>query len=507
MRTSVGYLMRICTNRLLPQMEALFQDEELTFSQWTTLVALHDGRVTTASDLAYNICHDAGSLTRLIDQMVERGLVLRARDDKDRRVVRLALTPRGRKLVEALAPQVMNFWNGLLAGFSHARNRYPDCAADPPGDGHRGEDRPQIPDFQRPHSEKEKVMRKPLALLSALMLSACVATPPTDPQIKQVEQSSLGLTGAPAPQMNSDWWKAFNDPQLDALAVQVMAGNPTLAGALARLRSAQAELAINKAEDLPQVNLEGSEQRTLFSKDYIIPPPYGGTYHWYGSLTGNFSWNLDFWGKQAALIDKARYTSDATALDFEAARLMLSGAFAQAYVNLLLNYQNGDIADQAVAERTEIVKITQGRFDAGLENGSSVAQAQALLAQAKADQLRFAAAREMDVHAIVALTGQGANAWPTIIRPTPNLDVALPLPQTLPADLLARRPDILAARARIQAAVKDREAAHADFYPDINLEALAGFQSLGLANLLTGGRLHHGAGAGDPSADFRCRKD
>jgi DNA-binding MarR family transcriptional regulator len=120
MHNSVGYLMRMCSNRLLPQMEAMFQDEELTFSQWTTLVALHDGRITTASDLAHNICHDAGSLTRLIDQMVERGLVTRTRDAADRRVVRLGLTPRGRKLVEALAPRVMDFWNGLLAGFSHA---------------------------------------------------------------------------------------------------------------------------------------------------------------------------------------------------------------------------------------------------------------------------------------------------------------------------------------------------------------------------------------------------
>ena len=120
MRNSVGYLMRMCTNRLLPQMEALFADQELTFSQWTTLVALHDGRITTASDLAHNICHDAGSLTRLVDQMVERGLVSRTRDEADRRVVRLALTPRGRKVVEALAPRVMDFWNGLLTGFSHA---------------------------------------------------------------------------------------------------------------------------------------------------------------------------------------------------------------------------------------------------------------------------------------------------------------------------------------------------------------------------------------------------
>jgi len=119
MRNSVGYLMRMCTNRVLPLMEALFQDEELTFSQWTTLVALHDGRISTPSDLAHNICHDAGSLSRLIDQMVERGLVARSRDEADRRVVRLKLTPRGRKLVEALAPRVMDFWNGLLSGFSH----------------------------------------------------------------------------------------------------------------------------------------------------------------------------------------------------------------------------------------------------------------------------------------------------------------------------------------------------------------------------------------------------
>jgi DNA-binding MarR family transcriptional regulator len=119
MRNSVGYLMRICTNRLLPQMEALFQDQELTFSQWTTLVALHDGRIATAGDLAHNICHDAGSLTRLIDQMEKRSLVTRARSDKDRRVVTLALTPRGRSLVEALAPKVMDFWNELLSGFRH----------------------------------------------------------------------------------------------------------------------------------------------------------------------------------------------------------------------------------------------------------------------------------------------------------------------------------------------------------------------------------------------------
>ncbi|HZQ40338.1 MAG TPA: TolC family protein, partial [Rhizomicrobium sp.] len=117
-------------------------------------------------------------------------------------------------------------------------------------------------------------MRKPLSLLSALLLTACVATPPTTPQVTQVKQDKLGLDGAPAPQVGADWWKAFADPQVDRLAASVLANNPTLAGALARMRAAQAQLAVNQAEDLPQVTLDGSEQRTLFSKDYIIPPPY-----------------------------------------------------------------------------------------------------------------------------------------------------------------------------------------------------------------------------------------
>ena len=213
-----------------------------------------------------------------------------------------------------------------------------------------------------------------------------------------------------------------------------------------------------------------------------------------GELQSNLTWNLDFWGKQADLIEKAKDSATAATLDAQAARLALSGALAQTYINLWLAYQNGDIADQNVADRTQILNLTQGRFNAGLENAQSLEQAKALLALAKIDQLRFAAQREMDVHAIAALTGQGASAYATITRPTPALDTALPLPATLPADLLARRPDVMAARARVDAAAAGREAAHAEFYPDINLTAFAGFQAIGLSNLLTGNALALGAG-------------
>ena len=337
-------------------------------------------------------------------------------------------------------------------------------------------------------------MKKLFALMPALLLSACVATPPTEPQLKQVVADGLGLSGPAAPQFPDQWWTAFRDPQVDRLAGLLVKDNPTLAAAIARIRAAQSQYAVAETGDLPQVNLDGSEQRTLFSRDYIIPPPYGGSYRWFGQVTANFSWNLDFWGKQKALIAQAGSNADAAMLDAEAARLALSGAFAQTYTNLYLAWVDGDIADQTLAERQEILSLTQNRFNAGLENASAVEQAKALVALAKVDQQRYAAQREMDVHAIAALAGEGAAGYGEIVRPAPDLDAALPLPTSLPADLLARRPDILAARARIDAAVKGREAAHADFYPDINLAALAGFQAIGFFNLLTGGAFTMGVG-------------
>jgi NodT family efflux transporter outer membrane factor (OMF) lipoprotein len=331
-------------------------------------------------------------------------------------------------------------------------------------------------------------------LLSAAMLAGCVDTPPTDPQFKPVEAAQLGLNGAAAPHFPADWWKAFQDPQVDRLAILVMANSPSLQRAMARLRSAQSELAVNETGNYPQVTLDAQEQRLLFSKNYIIPPPYAGTYRWYGQVAANLTWNLDFWGKQAALIDKARSGAEAAALDLAAAHLALGGAFAQTYINLVLAYQDGDIADATVKEREAILKLTQDRFNQGLENEGSLEQAKALLAAYKVDQTRIAAERETIVHALAALAGQGADAYGTITRPNPQLDAALPLPQRLPIDLLARRPDIMAAKARIAAATAGREAAHAAFYPDVNIVALAGFQAIGLSNLIGGNSFTYGLG-------------
>ena len=258
----------------------------------------------------------------------------------------------------------------------------------------------------------------------------------------------------------------------------------------------QAELAVDRAEDRPQVTLDGSEQRVLFSKDYIIPPPFGGTYHWYGSLTANLELEPGFLG-QAGRPDRQGARNRRGRVCWMPKRRIwrCRARFAQSYVDLLLAYQNSDIADATVAERSEILQITQGRFNAGLENASAVEQAKALLSHRRASTVRYAAAREMDIHAIAALTGQGAAAYGTINRPAPDLDMALPLagPTCLPI-FWRGVPTYLAAQARVEAASKGREAAHADFYPDINLAALVGFQSIGLSNMFTGNAFTMGVG-------------
>ncbi len=281
-------------------------------------------------------------------------------------------------------------------------------------------------------------MKTVLALLMALPLAACVSAPSTTPSQVQVVPASLGLSIQPAPQIQSDWWKAFNDPQLDRLVAQMLTGNPTLQGALARIRAAQAELSVARTGQYPSITIDANETRQLLSNNYLYPRPFGGSWQWVGDAQARLRWSLDFWGKQAALIDSARNVSVAAGLDADAAKLALAGIFAQSYVELSLAWQDLDIAHQTVDERQVILDLTQSRVTAGLENEASLEQAKALLALARIDVRRAEAQRDLAVHAIAALIGQGAEAYGGITRPVVAIETALPLPQSLPADLLAR---------------------------------------------------------------------
>jgi len=328
--------------------------------------------------------------------------------------------------------------------------------------------------------------------LSVFLLTACVSSPTTTPQEAKIVPRALGLDGARMPVIADTWWKSFGDPKLDALVGESLRDNPSLKIALARVRGAQSQLAASIAQTYPQATFDGDVERERLSKDYIIPPPYGGTMRWVGTLQANLSYSLDLFGKEQDQIDRARASARAASLDAEAARLLLAGSVTQAYIALSRAWALSDVAEEAVREREGVLKLSAGRVGAGLDTLASQRQAEALLAISREELIRAKAARDIAVHQIAALAGHGADAY-DIPRPALN-DAALGLPEKLPADLLARRADVAAAEERVDAAMSGREIARKAFYPDVNLIALAGTAAIGLDPLFSSEAGQYGAG-------------
>ena len=337
------------------------------------------------------------------------------------------------------------------------------------------------------------MMRAFTALPLIALLAACVPEGIV-PQQSQIPGNTLGLGEEPAPKIETGWWSSLGDPELDRLMGDALVHNPTLGEAMARLRAAKAGMEEANAQLYPHVNFDAQDQYTRFSNHYIIPPPYGGTWRWFGTIQGDLSWELDFWGKQAAGLDKAKSMQESARLDHDAARLAISGAVVETYINLDRAYKLADIAAQTERDRADTVALTKRRVTDGIDSQVEEQEAEALLAQAR--QARTAADSERDimVHALAALIGRGADAYAGIGRPTLKLDAALPLPHALPADLLSRRPDILAAQARIDAAFSERKVAKAAFYPNIDLLASAGWAAIGLGPLFKPESAQYGGG-------------
>ena len=329
----------------------------------------------------------------------------------------------------------------------------------------------------------------------AFALSGCITAPKLQPPQRALANDSLGLSAqvlAPAPPRM--WWNAFSDPQLDHLMQRALDGNPSLAQAIARVREAQALAEAAHAGLAPSLAFSAQETRERFSDHDVIPPPYAGTKRWEGHEGLNLSWDIDFWGRQKSLLEQARSRATAAALDVDSARLAVSGAVAQAYIDLYRNDQLADVAQRAEAQRERILEITHQRVRSGLDTEVELREASGAVPEAHVQLLQARAAAALDTHLLAALSGQGAPVYAQVQPPTLDPGAILPLPTALPADLLGHRPDVLAARDRIEAARAGQSAAKAAFYPDINLAAFAGTAAVGLDNLFHGSSGEYGAG-------------
>ena len=119
-QSSIGYLMKRAHSLMLDVMEPLVEEHGFTFIQWVILSWLRDGIAVNPRDICIQYRHNSGALTRVIDQLAERGLLERIRRDRDRRKVELQLTPAGRAAIESLIPLVVDKLNLALADFSSA---------------------------------------------------------------------------------------------------------------------------------------------------------------------------------------------------------------------------------------------------------------------------------------------------------------------------------------------------------------------------------------------------
>jgi NodT family efflux transporter outer membrane factor (OMF) lipoprotein len=338
------------------------------------------------------------------------------------------------------------------------------------------------------------MLRRSIILLSALALSACMLPPKAAEHAKPLEARNTGLTGAEVLPVSQGWWQSFQDPQLDELIRHGLAGSPTLAQAQARVAQAIAETQGTNSKLKPNANFDASALYQRAPENYIIPPPLAGHTFWMGQAGASLGWDLDFSGKQAHAVARDNALAQSAQLDLENSRLLLTGAITQAYIDLHRSYALIDIARRSESQRQNIVKITEHRVAAGLDTRLELRQAEGQLPQARVAREQAEAAAQLAIHQLATLTGQGAESYAGITPPSAYIDAALPVPTSLPINLLARRPDVLAARKGIEAADAQRLSDRAAFYPDVNLRGLAGIGAFGWSNLVSWSARGFGAG-------------
>lgn len=333
-----------------------------------------------------------------------------------------------------------------------------------------------------------KRFRAPFVIIpvAALVISACAQAP--DHLLSQMKKADDFSSSQSLNSQNkvswpdNKWWLRYHDQQLNQLMDEALQDSPSLQAAEARLRNMAGVAEQIGAIRSVQVGASASASETKVSYAYqaYMPP-----HNWndYGSVTANFSYDFDFWGKNKASVAAATSDFAAAEADVAAARLMISTSLAQAYAELARLHLNKEMAQTAVAIRTKTVELMTNRFNNGLETQGAVKQMQALQANAEAELLAVDESIQLQKNAIAALLGKGPDRGLSIQRPSVQLSDSFGLPENTGINILGHRPDVTAARWRAESAAKRIHVAKAQYYPDVSISGFIGYQAFGLNNL------------------------
>ncbi|AOI87749.1 efflux transporter outer membrane subunit [Burkholderia pseudomultivorans] len=303
-----------------------------------------------------------------------------------------------------------------------------------------------------------------------------------------------GANGAwPAP----DWVTQLRDPQLDALVAEATQNNPDLQVAQARLRIAQAQLqqfdsltgltgtagaTVSRArmpkpgDNVADVSVGGYRVPVEIFGDPVVSP---------SSVFVGLNYQLDLWGRNRAATKSLMSLRDAARVEAEQVRLALTVAIVTVYCQLDQAYASRDLLQQKLAIGQRVTAVLRERTARGLDNAydasdASIKRSRLLEQIALSDEQIKLAQLQLGV-----LSGRGPERGLALQRPRVGAFAGPALPARLPAELLGRRPDIVAARLRVEAAFANADSTRAQFYPDVNLVALGGVFALTPASLFS----------------------
>jgi len=321
-------------------------------------------------------------------------------------------------------------------------------------------------------------------VLVAMSMAGCANFSGLDTQGKRLEANNLqagkslsGVTLSPAAWPKADWWKSLGDPQLDGLIQEALRDSPDMQVASARAHQAEAAAYAADAARMPTLDASAGISRSRLAKDQD-PLGQGDAYATVRNISAGFNYNFDLWGGQRAAWEAALGQARAAAVDQKAAQLTLAADVARAYSDLGRAHIVRDLANDDLKRTRQMLDLSQRRLSSGIDSQYQYQQTESLEASSESQLIDAEKTLQSAKIALAVLLGKGPDRGNELSRPNVLQPSAVAVPSVLPAELLGRRPDLIAARWRVEAASKNIAAGKANFYPNLNLSASAGAESL-----------------------------
>jgi len=321
-------------------------------------------------------------------------------------------------------------------------------------------------------------------LFIALSLAGCASYEGLSTSGKRLSASELqagktleGVTLSPAAWPQHDWWRSLGDPQLDGLIGEALRDSPDMQIASARAHQASAAASAADAARMPTLDASAGVSRARLARDQD-PSGQGGTYSTVRKIGLDFNYTFDLWGGQRAAWEAALGQARAAEVDRQAASLTLAADVARAYSQLGQAYIVNDLTQEDLKRTRQMLDLGKRRLAAGIDSDYQLQQTESLAASSEEQAIDAAKQLRSAQIALAVLLGKGPDRAQQIARPAVLKPGAVALPSVLPAELLGRRPDLVAARWRVEAASKSIDASKTRFYPNLNLSAAAGTEAL-----------------------------